>query len=45
MTTGGVQSDTGTIPAGNIVQREILPEVAKDPAYLEKKNMEADEKG
>ncbi|HEV8209430.1 MAG TPA: L,D-transpeptidase family protein, partial [Vicinamibacterales bacterium] len=29
----------------DIVQKEILPKVDKDPAYLEKNNMEADEKG
>ncbi len=29
----------------DIVQKEILPKIAKDPAYLDKNNMEADEKG
>jgi murein L,D-transpeptidase YcbB/YkuD len=29
----------------DIVQKEILPKVAKDPAYLDKNNMEADDKG
>lgn len=29
----------------DIVQKEILPKVAKDPGYLAKNNMEADDKG
>jgi murein L,D-transpeptidase YcbB/YkuD len=29
----------------DIVQKEILPKIDKDPSYLEKNNMEADEKG
>jgi murein L,D-transpeptidase YcbB/YkuD len=29
----------------DIVQKEILPKIAKDPGYLEKNNMEADDKG
>ena len=29
----------------DIVQKEILPKIARDPAYLDKNNMEADEKG
>jgi murein L,D-transpeptidase YcbB/YkuD len=29
----------------DIVQKEILPKVAKDPSYLDKNNMEADDKG